>query len=421
MRSKTQSARGEKIVRFQGGNNAGHTLVIDGRQYIFHLIPSGILYEEKMCVIGNGVVLDPAVLLEEIDGLRQQGLEVDPQRLMISDRAQILMPYHALLDRAGEAALAEDSRIGTTGRGIGPCYTDKVARIGLRMGDLADEALVRERLKAIVDEKNFLLEKRYGAEKINYDDMLRHALACGEKLLPFVDNVSVRLDQARRAGKHILFEGAQGTHLDIDHGTYPFVTSSNTVAANACTGSGFGVTHIDAVIGIVKAYTTRVGAGPFPTELSDQTGRELQEKGHEYGATTGRPRRCGWFDGVVVADAVRLNGITGLAVTKLDVLSGMKELKIGSGYTLVDGSVCHAMPARISDYAGLAPVYESVEGWQQEISAAASVDQLPQTARRYLQQIEEVAGAPVDIVSVGPERKQTILLRNPFATKGSSE
>jgi adenylosuccinate synthase len=404
------------VVRFQGGNNAGHTLVIDGKKYIFHLIPSGILYDDKTCMIGNGVVLDPAVLLEEMEELKKQGLTVTPQRLMISVSAHILMPYHALIDQAGEAALSSDKKIGTTGRGIGPCYEDKIARTGIRVGDLLDETLLRERLKNSVEEKNFLLEKRYGQKGIDYDEMLRHVMTCGEKLMPYLGDVSIALDEARKAGKNILFEGAQGTHLDVDHGTYPFVTSSNTVASNACTGSGFGVTHIDAVVGITKAYTTRVGAGPFPTELNDSVGEELQNNGHEFGATTGRPRRCGWLDGVVVSDSVRLNGLTGLAITKLDVLSGMKELKVGVSYDLA-GKKLASMPTNIRQLAAVQPVYESIEGWKEDITSATSLDQLPAAARNYLKRIEEVAGIPADIVSVGPDRNQTLLLHNPFETK----
>ncbi|MBT8354325.1 MAG: adenylosuccinate synthase, partial [Desulfofustis sp.] len=316
----TRSA--DYVVRFQGGNNAGHTLVVNKQQYIFHIIPSGILYEDKKCMIGNGVIIDPAILLQEIGGLDEKGLPVTPQRLMISENAHLIMEYHKRLDQAQEAALANDKKIGTTGRGIGPCYVDKVGRVGIKVGDLLDESNLRDKLAAALEEKNFLLKEKFGADPVSHDVVLANLLAYAEKLSPFVGNVSVELDNARRKGENILFEGAQGTQLDIDHGTYPFVTSSNTVAGNACNGAGFGPTHIDSVIGILKAYTTRVGEGPFPTELHDETGEALQRKGGEFGATTGRKRRCGWLDGVVATDAVRLNGLTGLAITKLDVLSG---------------------------------------------------------------------------------------------------
>ncbi len=401
------------VVRFQGGNNAGHTLVIDGKTFIFHLIPSGILYDNKTCMIGNGVVLDPAVLLEEMAELAEKGLVVTPERFIISEGAQLLMPYHARIDQAGEAALSAGKKIGTTGRGIGPCYMDKVGRIGLKVGDFADETLFREKLRVAVEEKNFLLEKKYGETPVDYDTVLANAMTCGEKLLPYLGNVSVTLDKARKAGQNILFEGAQGTHLDVDHGTYPFVTSSNTVAANACTGSGFGPCHIDAVIGIMKAYTTRVGAGPFPTELPDGIGQELQKKGHEFGATTGRPRRCGWLDGVVVSDAVRLNGLTGLAITKLDVLSGLDRLEVATSYKLGDKTL-KAMPSNIREVAKVTPVYESLEGWKEDLDAVTEYDALPAAARNYIKRVEEITETPADIVSVGPDRRQTLLLNNPF-------
>lgn len=402
------------VVRFQGGNNAGHTLVIDGKVFVFHLIPSGILYDNKMCMIGNGVVLDPGVLLQEMEELKEKGLTVTPDRFMVSERAHLILPYHARIDQAGEAALAEGKKIGTTGRGIGPCYMDKVGRLGIKAGDYADETLFREKLKVAVEEKNFLFEKRYGLELIDYDIVLAAAMAYGEQLEPYLGNVSVTLDLARKAGKNILFEGAQGTHLDIDHGTYPFVTSSNTVAANACIGTGFGPSHIDAVLGIMKAYTTRVGAGPFPTELLDDMGERLQRQGHEFGATTGRPRRCGWLDGVVVSDAVRLNGLTSLAVTKLDVLSGIDNLKFATSYQHGDEKIT-AMPANIRELAAMTPVYESLEGWKEDLETVTEYDALPTAAQKYIKRVEESMETPVDIVSVGPDRKQTLLLSNPFS------
>jgi adenylosuccinate synthase len=404
------------IVRFQGGNNAGHTLVVNGRKYIFHIIPSGILYQDKMCMIGNGVIIDPEILLAEIKSLEDKGLPVTPERLMISENAHLIVDYHKRLDQAQEAARSESKRIGTTGRGIGPCYADKTSRIGIKIGELRDETLLREKLQANIEEKNFLLTKRFGAEPVSFDAVLADLLGFGEKLAPYLDNVSVALDTARKQGRNILFEGAQGTQLDIDHGTYPFVTSSNTVAGNACNGTGFGPTHIDSVIGILKAYTTRVGEGPFPTELHDQVGEELQQKGGEFGATTGRKRRCGWLDGVVAGDAVRLNGLTGLALTKLDVLSGQQVLKIATSYRL-GKQVVQAMPANIRQACQVEPVYEEMPGWQSEIDTIRSYGDLPVEARDYIKRIEDITGVEAVIVSVGPDREETLLLKNPFEQK----
>lgn len=403
------------VVRFQGGNNAGHTLVVDGRQYIFHIIPSGILYEDKICAIGNGVIVDAEVLISELDNLAEKGLRVSPKRLLISANAHLIMPYHRQLDQAREGALSSSKKIGTTGRGIGPCYMDKVGRVGLKMGDLLDMTLFREKLAASIEEKNFLLTRMYQQPAIDADAIVREFEKLAERLAPYISNVSVVLDEARKAGKHILFEGAQGTQLDVDHGTYPFVTSSNTIAGNACTGSGYGPVHIDEVIGIIKAYTTRVGGGPFPTELpeGDAIGDHLQNKGHEFGATTGRRRRCGWFDSVVARDAVRLNGLTGLAVTKLDVLSGLESLQFATHYQ-VEGARFDRMPENIRQAALVQPVYETVPGWADEISAIRSYDDLPLNTRDYLQRLEDLSGAAPVIVSVGPEREATMLLRNPF-------
>lgn len=401
------------IVRFQGGNNAGHTLVVDGKKFIFHLIPSGILYEDKQCYIGNGVVLDPGVLLAEMEKLAASGMPVAPDRLTISERAHLIMPYHKMLDLGSEAAKKKGTKIGTTGRGIGPCYGDKVLRCGIKAGDLLDPTLFREKLAANIEEKNRILTEFYGVEPIATDTIFDEFQGFAEKLAPYIDNVSVKLDTARKAGKHILFEGAQGTQLDIDHGTYPFVTSSNVVAGNACTGSGFGPAHIDAVIGILKAYTTRVGEGPFPSELFDATGDGLQQRGGEFGATTGRKRRCGWLDAVVANEAVRLNGVTGLAITKLDVLSGEKTLKIATSYQ-ADGKTYSAMPANIRTTEKVAPVYEEMPGWQEDISGVRHVDDLPRQARDYVRRIEELTGTPVMLLSVGPDRSETLLLDNPF-------
>jgi adenylosuccinate synthase len=399
------------VVRFQGGNNAGHTLVVDGKQYIFHLIPSGILYENKKCFIGNGVVLDPKVLLEEMQKLAAGNLTVTPDRLSISENAHLIMPYHNQLDLASETKMQKGKKIGTTGRGIGPCYGDKILRKGIKLGDLLDQDLFRDKLQDNVTEKNHIL-KETGAS-VSFEQIYKHYQSYTEQLAPFIRNVSVELDQGRKAGKHILFEGAQGTQLDIDHGTYPFVTSSNTIAGNACTGSGFGPSHIDCVIGIIKAYTTRVGEGPFPTELFNETGDALQKKGGEFGATTGRKRRCGWLDGVLAQEAVRLNGINGLAITKLDVLSGQNTLKIATAYE-ADGKTYHAMPGNIKTTERLQPVYEDIEGWQEEIDHVLNMDDLPQTARDYIKRIEDLSETPAYIVSVGPGREQTMLLKNPF-------
>lgn len=403
------------IVRFQGGNNAGHTLVVDGKQYIFHIIPSGILYEEKHCMIGNGVIIDPAVLLGEISELAGHGLPVTPDRLMISENAHLIMPYHKSLDLAREASLAKGKKIGTTGRGIGPCYMDKVGRFGIKVGDILDGELFQDKLKQNVEEKNFLLTRKFNAEPLAVDAIRKDFEAYAEKLAPFVGNVSMSLDRARREGRNILFEGAQGTQLDIDHGTYPFVTSSNTIAGNACIGSGFGPAHVDSVVGILKAYTTRVGEGPFPTELpeGDTVGDQLQSKGGEFGATTGRRRRCGWLDAVVASDAVRLNGLTGLAITKLDVLSGQPVLKIARKYK-VDGREFDCMPGNIRQTSRLQPVYEEMPGWDDEIAGVRSFDDLPQNARDYVRRIEDITGIEPVIVSVGPDREETLLLKNPF-------
>jgi adenylosuccinate synthase len=404
------------IVRFQGGNNAGHTLVVEGKKFVFHIIPSGILYEDKRCMIGNGVVIDPGVLLGEINELNEKGLPVTPDRLLISENAHLIMPYHQSMDHAQEAFLADGKKIGTTGRGIGPCYMDKVGRTGIKLGDLLDDSLFREKLQANVEEKNFMLTTKYKSTSVSFDTIYAEFQTFAEQLTPFIGNVSVELDVARKAGKHILFEGAQGTQLDIDHGTYPFVTSSNTIAGNACNGSGFGPAHIDSVIGILKAYTTRVGEGPFPTELFDSIGKELQQKGGEVGATTGRTRRCGWLDGVVAADAARLNGLTGLAITKLDVLSGQPTLKMANAYDL-DGQKVTAMPSNINQATKVTPVYEEMPGWDEDITGVRNYDDLPVKAKDYIKRIEDFTGIEPVIVSVGPDRAETMLLKNPFDKK----
>ncbi len=401
----------EFVVRFQGGNNAGHTLEVDGRQFIFHLIPSGILYENKKCLIGNGLVVDPEVLLKEMESLKKAGIVVGPQRLSLSEKAHMIMPYHKALDLAREAAKGKD-KIGTTGRGIGPCYEDKVSRCGIRAIDLMEPEILEEMIRENLKEKNFLLEKFLGASPLRARTILDQYLVMGQKLAPFIKDVSVELDQAAKEGKAILFEGAQGTHLDIDHGTYPFVTSSNPVASTACSGAGVGPKQIHHVLGIVKAYTTRVGAGPFVTELEDETGDFIQEKGKEFGATTGRRRRCGWLDLVIVNDAVRLNGLDSLAITKLDVLTGLDTLKICVGYEM-NGNTFNQRPASLRKTALCKPVYKEMAGWKEDISGVREKKDLPKATLDYLSAIEEITGVPISIISVGPGRNDTIVVKKP--------
>ncbi len=405
------TARSDLVVRFQGGNNAGHTLVVEGKQFIFHIIPSGILYENKKCLIGNGLVVDPKVLLEEMDSLKAAGISVGPDRLSLSEKAHIIMPYHKAVDLARETAKGK-AKLGTTGRGIGPCYEDKAARTGVRAVDLMDPEILEEKIRANLREKNFLLERFLGAEPLEAGPILDSYLAMGEKLGPFITDVSVELDQAIKNQKNILFEGAQGTHLDVDHGTYPFVTSSNPVAGSACAGAGIGPKQLHHVVGIVKAYTTRVGAGPFVTELEDETGDYIQERGKEFGATTGRRRRCGWLDLVVVRDSVRLNGLDSLAITKLDVLTGLERLKVCVGYE-IEGERVDQRPASLRRMAACIPIYEEMPGWQDDISAARDLAQLPEAARAYIDAIEHVTGIPVSIVSVGAGRNETIIVKYP--------
>ena len=407
----TEQAR--VVVRFQGGNNAGHTLVVGGEKFIFHLIPSGILHPDTQCLIGNGVVLDPEVFLGEIDRLEERGIKVGPENLRVSERTQVIMPYHKRLDLARERAKGA-GKIGTTGRGIGPCYEDKIARRGIRVADLVDEGLFRAKLMEFLPEKNFLLEKFLGDEPFTPEEILVPYLAMGQRLKPLVANVSVLIDDAAKAGKSILFEGAQGTHLDIDHGTYPYVTSSNPVAGGAAVGAGIGPGHLHRVLGIVKAYTTRVGGGPFPTESTDKNGRHMQECGVEFGSTTGRPRRCGWLDAVVLKEAVRLNGLTGMAITKLDVLTTLNPVKICVSYE-ERGRRRDAMPATLPELEHCRPVYEELPGWSQDIRGVRRYEDLPETCRHYLKRVEELAGVPIQLISVGPDREETIVVQNPFA------
>jgi len=400
------------VVRYQGGNNAGHTLVVGDQKTVLHQVPSGVLHEGKICVIGNGVVVDPAALLEEIDKLRSRGYLQDPGLLKISDRAHMIMPYHRAIDQARER-LRGEGRIGTTGRGIGPTYEDKMARIGLRFADFLEESTFADALRAVLEEKNAYLRTMLGEQALDFARISEQYAQLRERLAPHVIDASVFLDRALAAGRRVLFEGAQGTMLDVDHGTYPYVTSSNTISAAACTGGGIAPSRITSVVGITKAYTTRVGSGPFPTELLDEVGQKLQHDGEEFGATTGRPRRCGWFDAVVARHSVRLNGLNGLAVTKLDVLTGMKTVRVCVGYEL-DGRRIDDVPASIAAFNAVKPVYEDFPGWDEALSRARSLDDLPATVRRYLTALEELTGTPIFMVSVGARRQDTIILRNAF-------
>jgi adenylosuccinate synthase len=406
------AAQADVVVRFQGGNNAGHTMGVEGEQFISHLIPSGIL-QKKVCMIGNGVVVDPEVLIGEIDYLESKGIAVGPDMLMISDRAHVILPYHKRVDH-GREKMKGDKKIGTTGRGIGPCYEDKATRRGVRFVDLIDPTAFRERLETIVPDKNFYLEKFLNTETVDLEAIEAQYTPLADRLRPYVRNVSVALHKTMQSGRQILFEGAQGTHLDIDHGTYPFVTSSNTVAGNACAGGGVGPKDIHGVVGIVKAYTTRVGAGPFPSELFDEIGNRIQQTGAEFGATTGRRRRCGWLDTVILKNAVRLNGLTGLAITKLDVLGELDELKICTAYAL-NGESINEVPANLNRLAECKPVYETLPGWRQDIRDIRNYDDLPELARNYLARIESLTNVLIQIVSVGPARDETIVLNHPSA------
>lgn len=406
------------VVRFQGGHNAGHTLVVDGKKTVLHIIPSGILRDNVTCYISNGVVLSPEALLKEMAKLKKSGVPVR-ERLRLSPACPLILSYHVALDQACEAALGK-ARIGTTGRGIGPAYEDKVARRALRLGDLLHPKRFAEKLKSVLEYHNFVLKNYYKAESIDFQKQLDEALAMGKELTPMIDRVSDRLHDHRRKGESIMFEGAQGSMLDIDHGTYPFVTSSSTTAGGTVTGSGIGPLHLDYVLGITKAYTTRVGSGPFPTELLDEDGQHnetgvyLAEKGHEFGATTGRPRRCGWLDAVALRQAIQINSVSGLCLTKLDVLDGLKTVRICTAYRNSEGEEIMT-PIDIEEYETLTPVYEELPGWSGPTSGARSVDELPENARAYIKRTEEIAGAPVDIISTGPDRNETIILRHPFA------
>ena len=408
--------KADVIARFQGGNNAGHTLVVKGRKTILHLIPSGVLHDNKICIIGNGVVFDPVVFLQEINELQQGKILPPNTKLFISEKAHVIMPYHRSIDQAREAH-ATGNKIGTTGRGIGPAYEDKVARTGIRVGDLYEEDLFREKLRHSLEEKNFLLVNFYQQKPLDEEEIAAQYLTYAEKIKPYVADISLILDREVRQGKKILFEGAQGSHLDIDHGTYPYVTSSNTVSANASCGTGIGPGAINKVVGICKAYTTRVGEGPFPTELNDKIGEHMQQVGQEFGATTGRKRRCGWLDMVLVRQAVRVSGISALAVTKLDVLTGLDKLKICVGYKSPSGDYTHAAPASLKALAACEPVYEEFDGWKEEILYAKEMNELPANARKYLKRLEELAEAKIILASVGPGREDTIILEDPFLNR----
>ena len=405
------SEHADYVVRFQGGNNAGHTMVVNGKEIISHLIPSGII-QQKKCFIGNGVVVDPFVLLDEIDYLIANNIDVSPEMLKVSNRAHIIMPYHQEIDKARENKKGKN-KIGTTGRGIGPCYEDKATRRGIRFCDLLDLDLFKEKVAIILEEKNFYLKQYFKVDTIDLDLVIEQFLKIRDRLLPYIADVSVALYEGINAGKTVLFEGAQGTHLDIEHGTYPFVTSSSTVSGNAANGSGVGPGNLEEIIGIVKAYTTRVGAGPFPTELFDEIGEKIQKTGAEFGATTGRKRRCGWLDMVVLKNAVRLNSLTGFAITKLDVLDDLDEIKICTAYEY-QGQTITNFPPEITILEQCTPVYESHPGWKQNTSGITDYNDLPENAKLYLDRVIELSKVSIKIVSVGPGREATIIKENIF-------
>jgi adenylosuccinate synthase len=403
--------KADAVVRFQGGHNAGHTLVIKGRKTVLHLIPSGILRDNVRCLIGNGVVLSPSALLEELEMLEAGGVDAR-DRIGISESCPVILPYHIALDQAREAARGNKA-IGTTGRGIGPCYEDKVSRRGIRLGEMLDEDLFKERLREVMDYHNFALEHLFKFDTVDYRQVLDEALAQAEQIKPLIDDVPGTLHQLRRQGHSVMFEGAQGALLDIDHGTYPYVTSSNTTAGGAATGSGVGPRDFDYVLGIVKAYTTRVGAGPFPTELFDDDGDHLGEKGHEFGATTGRKRRCGWLDTVALRRSLHINSVTGMCITKLDVLDGLDTVKICVAYKL-DGKEVDTPPVGADRFEQCQPLFIEMPGWKESTVGLKSRDELPETARAYLRKVEELCETPIDIISTGPDREETVVLRHPF-------
>jgi len=403
--------KAQAVARFQGGHNAGHTLVIGGKKTVLHLIPSGILRENVRCLIGNGVVLSPAALLEEIDMLEAGGVPA-ASRMGISESCPLILPYHVTLDAAREIARGKKA-IGTTGRGIGPAYEDKVSRRGIRLGEIFDEQHISERLREVMEYHNYALEHYFKHETVDYQQTLDELLAQSERLKPMVEDVTGTLHAMRKKGENVMFEGAQGALLDIDHGTYPYVTSSNTTSGGAASGTGVGPRYIDYVLGIVKAYTTRVGAGPFPTELFDDDGQYLGEKGHEFGATTGRQRRCGWLDTVALKRSLDINSVSGMCITKLDVLDGLKTLKICVAYDL-EGEQVDTPPVGADNFEKCKPVFIEMPGWSESTVGAKSLDDLPQAARDYLNKVEELCETPIDIVSTGPDREETIVLNHPF-------
>ena len=402
----------DDVVRYQGGNNAGHTLVVGDEKVILHLIPSGILHNGKRCIIGNGVVLDPEVFIREITNLKAKGRLGDDGCLLLSESLHIIMPYHKQIDIAREAK-SGDKKIGTTGRGIGPAYEDKIGRRGIRLMDLVDKETFARRLRENLEEKNFFLEKMLGEKPCSFEEIFVEYSGYADILRRYMADTTLILHQDIKAGKRILFEGAQGTLLDVDHGTYPYVTSSSTCAGGACTGTGVSPRDLHEIIGISKAYVTRVGSGPFPTELLDDTGEQLRKAGHEFGSTTGRPRRCGWFDTPVLRYAVRLNGLTGVAITKLDVLDGFDTIRICTAYEY-NGKILNELPSSLQVFEKCRPVYEEMPGWRTDISSARTFADLPENARKYVRRLEELMGCPVVIVSVGPRRDETIVLKNPF-------
>jgi adenylosuccinate synthase len=400
------------VVRFQGGNNAGHTLVVDGRQTILHVVPAGILNPGTVNVIGPGVVVDPAVLLDELEQLKERGALRDPSRVRVSGRAHLILPWHTALDRAREEA-ARGRAIGTTGRGIGPAYEDKVARRGIRVADLLRPEALREAIHRVAEQKNFELERYYKWDPVDPGALAAQALEWGRRLEPYVDHTERTLERALRDGKHVLFEGAQGTFLDIDHGTYPYVTSSNCVAGAVCAGAGIGPTRIERVLGITKAYTTRVGGGPFPAEDLGPLGEQLRRVGSEFGATTGRPRRCGWLDVVMLRESATVNGFTQLAMNKLDVLSGLPELQIATAYR-IHGKLVEEFPMTLPELEHAEPIYETLPGWTEDLSGARRFSDLPDNARRYVERVEALVGVPVELISIGPGRDATISRAEPF-------
>jgi adenylosuccinate synthase len=410
--------RADLVVRFHGGNNAGHTLVVDGHKTVLHVVPAGILHADTVNLIGPGVVVDPDILLGELDELSARGVLRDPSRVRVSGRAHVIFEWHRALDQAREEA-ARRRAIGTTGRGIGPAYEDKVSRRGIRIADLLDPAALRDSIARLAEQKNFELTEYYKWEAVDARAVTERAIEWGRRLAPYVDHTERTLERALRAGKNVLFEGAQGNFLDIDHGTYPYVTSSNCVAGAVCAGAGIGPTRIDRVLGITKAYTTRVGGGPFPTELLGDAGELLRQRGAEFGATTGRPRRCGWLDAVMLREAATVSGYTALAVNKLDVLSGTGEIRIATAYR-IDGAVTDEFPMTLGEIERAEPIYESHEGWTEDVSGCRHFADLPAAARRYVERVESLVGVPIELISIGPNRDETIARSDPFGLDENS-